>query len=246
MITSIWTWLTAPESWTGADGIPARLGEHVGYSFLVVLIAAAIGIPVGLYVGHTGRLHWLVSLTNAARAIPTLGLLFALALFVGPLIRGSAAFVVPSVIALVLLAIPPVVAGTFAGVEAVDPAVRDAAKAMGMPPLTVVWQVEIPNALPLILSGVRSAVLQVVATATIAASIGLGGLGRYLIDGLAAGDYPQTAGGSLIVAVLALVLDGALALVQRFVVSPGISGRTGKSSPAERVSPTSARPQPGV
>ena len=152
----------------------------------------------------------------------------------------------PSVIALVLLAIPPIVAGTFAGVEAVDPSVRDAAKAMGMPPRTVVWRVEIPNALPLILSGVRSAVLQVVATATIAASIGLGGLGRYLIDGLAGGDYPQTAGGSLIVAVLALVLDGLLALIQRFVVSPGISGRTGKSTTTDRVSPSSARPQPGV
>ena len=87
----------------------------MGYSFLVVLIAAAIGIPVGLYVGHTGRLHWLVSVTNAARAIPTLGLLFALALWVGPLIRGSAAFVVPSGLALVLLPIPPLVAGTLAG-----------------------------------------------------------------------------------------------------------------------------------
>ena len=163
--------------------------------------------------------------TNAARAVPTLGLLFALALWVGPIIPGRAAFVVPSIIALVLLAIPPIVAGTYAGVEAVDPAARDAAAGVGMRPSQVLWQVEVPCALPLIWSGIRSAVLQVIATATIAAYIGLGGLGRFLIDGLAAGDYPQTAGGALLVSLLALVADGVFAAAQRVIVSPGISGR---------------------
>lgn len=225
MIAAIWEWLTT--SWGGSDGITARLVEHLAYSGVVVGIACLVGIPLGLWVGHSGRGRWLVSLANAARAVPTLGLLFALALWLGPHIRGSLAFVVPSVVALVLLAIPPVVAGSYAGVEAIDPSVRDAARAMGMSPAAVVRQVEIPNALPLLLSGLRSAVLQVIATATIAAYIGLGGLGRFLIDGLAAADYAQTAGGALLVAVLALVIDLLLAGLQRLVVSPGLQGGRG-------------------
>lgn len=222
MIRRIWEWLTSAQSWGGADGIAARLGEHLTYSALVIAIAAAVGIPLGLWVGHTGRGRWLVSLANAARAVPTLGLLFALALWVGPLIPGRAAFVVPSVVALVLLAVPPILAGTYAGVEAVDPAARDAAVGMGMRPAQVLRKVEVPNALPLLWSGIRSAVLQIVATATIAAYIGLGGLGRFLIDGLAAGDYVQTAGGALLVSALALLADGVLAAVQRVLVSPGL------------------------
>ncbi len=236
MIAQIWQWLTASSSWTGTDGIPVRVGEHLWYSFVVVVIAALIAIPTGLYVGHTGRARWLIAAANAARAVPTLGLLFALALWLGPHIRGALAFSVPSITALVLLAVPPILAGAFAGVEAVDPAVRDAAEAMGMPPQAVVWHVEVPNALPLILSGLRSAVLQVIATATIAAYIGLGGLGRFLIDGLASADYPQTAGGALLVALLALILDGVLAVVQRLVVSPGVDGRAARRSRRGKVS----------
>lgn len=224
MIAAIWAWLTSPESWSGSDGIGARLLQHLGYSALVVAIAAAIGVPLGLWVGHTGRGKWLVSAANAARAVPTLGLLFALALWVGPFIPGKAAFLVPSVIALVLLAIPPILAGTYAGVEAVDPAARDAARGMGMRPAQVLWRVELPCALPLLWSGVRSAVLQVIATATIAAYIGLGGLGRFLIDGLAAGNYVQTAGGAVLVSALALVVDGVFAVAQRVIVSPGLMG----------------------
>ena len=225
MIPTIWTWLTSAQNWVGSFGIGNRLAQHVGYSLLVVAIAAVIAIPLGLWVGHTGRGRWLVSATNAARAVPTLGLLFALALWVGPHIPGRAAFVVPSVIALVLLAIPPILAGTYAGVEAVDPAARDAAKGIGMTPRQVLARVELPCALPLLWSGLRSAVLQVIATATIAAYIGLGGLGRFLIDGLAQADYAQTAGGAILVCLLALVADGVLALVQRVIVSPGVSGR---------------------
>lgn len=225
MIPTIWTWLTSAQNWGGSFGIGNRLAQHVGYSLLVVAIAAVIAIPLGLWVGHTGRGRWLVSATNAARAVPTLGLLFALALWVGPHIPGRAAFVVPSVIALVLLAIPPILAGTYAGVEAVDPAARDAAKGIGMTPRQVLARVELPCALPLLWSGLRSAVLQVIATATIAAYIGLGGLGRFLIDGLAQADYAQTAGGAILVCLLALVADGVLALVQRVIVSPGVSGR---------------------
>ena len=225
MIASIWAWLTDPANWSGADGIPTRLAQHLGYSAIVLLAAAAIAIPLGLYVGHSGRARWLISAANAARAVPTLGLLFALALWLGPKLRGDLAFSLPSIIVLVLLAIPPLLAGAYAGVEAVDPAARDAAIGMGMRPAQVLFEVELPGALPLLLSGIRAATLQVIATATIAAYVGLGGLGRYLIDGLATGDYPATAGGALLVCVLALVLDLILAGLTRIVVSPGLTGK---------------------
>ncbi len=225
MIPSVLSWFTDPANWTGEDGIPNRLIEHLAYTGVTVLVAALIAIPLGLWVGHTGRARWLVSVANSVRAVPTLGLLFAVSLWLGPRIQGDLAFTLPSIAVLVLLAIPPLVAGTYAGIESVDPAVRDAAKGVGMTSLQVLRQVEVPNGLPLLLSGVRSAVLQVVATATLAAVISLGGLGRYLIDGIALGDYPRAAAGALLVGVLAVVLDGVLAVVQRLVVSPGLRPR---------------------
>ena len=227
MIPSLLSWFSDPANWSGEDGIPARVLEHVAYTLVVLVIAAVVAVPIGLWVGHTGRARWLVTLANSLRAVPTLGLLFAVALWLGPKISGDLAFTIPSISVLVLLAIPPLLAGTYAGIEAVDPAARDAAKGVGMTPTQVLRQVELPNALPLLLSGARSAVLQVVATATIAAYIGLGGLGRYLVDGIALGDYPRTAGGAVLVAVLAVLLDGVVALVQRRVVSPGLTGRGG-------------------
>lgn len=240
MIASLLSWFTDPAHWSGDDGIPHRMLEHLGYTLVTLLVAAAVAVPLGLWVGHTGRARWLVSLANSLRAVPTLGLLFAVALWLGPKIRGDLAFTLPSILVLVLLAVPPLLAGTYAGVEAVDPAARDAAKGVGMTGGQVLWQVELPNALPLLFSGVRSAVLQVVATATIASVLGLGGLGRYLIDGIALGDYPRAAGGALLVAVLAVLLDFLIARVQRRVVSPGLSGARrvggrGKDSPRAEV-----------
>lgn len=229
MIGSIWSWLTAPAQWSGASGIPTRLSEHLVFSAATLALAASIALPMGVWVGHTGRGKWLITGANAARAVPSLGMLFAVALWLGPRLGGDAAFVVPSLVALVLLAVPPLLSGTYAGIESVDPAARDAAKGMGMQGGQVLTGVELPCALPLLLSGVRSATLQVIATATIASYISLGGLGRFLIDGLAAGDYPQMAGGALLVAGLALVADGLLAAVQRLVVSPGL--RTDARSP---------------
>ena len=187
--------------------------------------ACVVAIPLGLYIGHAGRANWAVTLANSARAVPTLGLLFAMTLVVGPLIRSELAFVIPSIAVLVLLAIPPVLSGAYAGVASVDPAARDAARGVGMRPLQVLTRVEVPCALPLLLSGIRAATLQVIATATIAAYVGLGGLGRFLIDGLASGDYVRTAGGALLVAALALTVDGVLALVERRAVSPGLTGK---------------------
>lgn len=230
MIDSIFQWLTDPAQWSGPDGIPTRTLQHLVYSAVTLLIAAVIAIPLGLLVGHTGRGRSLVSLANALRAVPSLGLLFAISLWVGPRIQGSLAFVIPSIIVLVLLAIPPILSGTYAGIEGVDPAARDAAKGMGMRGSDVVRLVELPCAMPLLMSGLRSAALQVIATATIAASVSLGGLGRYLIDGLASNQYEVMAGGAICVAVLALLVDLLMAGLQRGVVSPGLTGKFNRSS----------------
>lgn len=225
MINSIVGWLTDGSHWSGPAGILARLVEHLTYSGISLLIAAVIAIPIGLLVGHSGRARWAVSVINALRAVPSLGLLFAITLLVGPLFTSDLAFVIPSVVVLVLLAVPPILSGTYAGVDQVDPAARDAAKGMGMTGGEVLRKVEIPCALPLLLSGLRSSALQVIATATIAAAVSLGGLGRFIIDGLASQDYPQMAGGALLVAALALAVDLLFAALQRAVVSPGLTGR---------------------
>lgn len=222
MISAVWAWLTDPANWSGPFGIGARMAEHLWYCLLAVLPAALVAVPLGLWVGHTGRCRWLVSLANASRAVPSLGLLFAFALWLGPHIQGSAAFLVPSLIVLLLLALPALLAGAYAGIEAVDAGAVDAARGMGMEPRQVLWQVQIPCAVPFLVSGLRSATLQVVATATIGATISLGGLGRFLIDGQAATDYAQMAGGAVLVALLALILDLLLAGVGRLVVSPGL------------------------
>ena len=241
MLNQIGTWLTDPTHWTGPNGIPQRILEHLIYSGISLLISALIAIPLGIMVGHSGRAKWTVSVANSLRAVPSLGLLFAVALWLGPKIASSLAYVIPSVIVLILLAVPPILSGTYAGIQGVDPAARDAAKGMGMRGGEVLRKVEIPCALPLMLSGFRSATLQVIATATIAASISLGGLGRYLIDGLSVSDYAEMASGAILVALLALLLDGLIALVQRFAVSPGLSGKF-RNTPGNRpVVSTTAR-----
>ncbi len=228
-------WLTDPANWVGSDGIWLRTLQHVQYSLVTLLIASIIAIPLGLWIGHTGKGRVLVvNLVNGMRSVPTLGLLFAAVLIVGPMIRGDLAFLAPSIFVLVVLAIPPVLAGAYSGVEEVDRAARDAAKGMGMTSRQVLRDVEIPCAMPLIFSGVRSAALQVIATATVAASVSIGGLGRFLIDGLAFRDYGMMAGGAVLVGVLALIIDFVFALVQRLAVSPGLrpgtSRRRGRSS----------------
>jgi osmoprotectant transport system permease protein len=233
MLNNIGGWLTDPAHWTGPNGIPQRVLEHLIYSAISLLIAMLIAIPLGVFVGHSGRAKWAVSLANSLRAVPSLGLLFAVALWLGPKIASSLAYVIPSVIVLVLLAVPPILSGTYAGIQGVDPAARDAAKGMGMRGGEVLRKVEIPCSMPLMLSGIRSATLQVIATATIAASISLGGLGRYLIDGLSVSDYAEMASGAILVALLALLMDGVLALVQRTAVSPGLTGKF-RNTPGDR------------
>lgn len=229
MIDNLVGWFTDPSNWSGQLGIPTRVVEHLRYTGVTLLIGLLVAVPIGLYVGHTDRARWLVTWTNAVRAVPSLGLLFAVSMLVGPLIQSDLAFVIPSIVVLVLLAIPPLLSGTYAGIQSVDPVVRDAARGMGMTEWQVLWRAEVPNALPLALSGLRSATLQVIATATIAASVSLGGLGRFLLDGLAAQDAAQMVGGAVLVAVLALSVDAVLAAVQRYAVSPGVTGRAGRA-----------------
>ncbi|TPG17309.1 ABC transporter permease [Pedococcus bigeumensis] len=233
MISGLIDWLTDSANWSGSDGVVARTVEHLWYSGISLFVACLIAIPLGLAIGHTGRgRFFVVNLAGAARAIPSLGLLYVMVLWLFPKLVGDSAFLVPSLIVLIVLAIPPLMAGAYAGVEGVDPAARDAAKGMGMTGGQVLAKVEVPNALPLIFSGFRSATLQVIATATLAAVAGTGGLGRFLIDGQKVRDYPQMASGALLVAVLALVVDLLLAVVQRYAVSPGLTGR-GSGRPAE-------------
>lgn len=208
--------LTDPANWAGATGIPQRMLEHVGYSLLTMVIALVIAVPLGLWVGHSGRGGGVVvGLAGALRSLPTLGLLTLFTLLMG-------LGLMPPILALVLLAIPPILSGTYSGIAAVSPALVDAARAMGMTESQTLFRVEVPVALPVILGGIRNAALQVLATVTIVAYINLGGLGRYLIDGLAVRDYSRMLASVVLVAALALTADALLALTQRLVTSPGL------------------------
>jgi len=213
-----WDWVTTSANWHGSDSIPQQLVAHLGYSGLPLLIAALIAIPAGVVIGHTGRgAVVVVNLANAGRAIPTLGLLVLLAVEFG---FSLFTWLIP----LVALAIPPILVNVYEGVAGVDPGVKDAAKGMGMTPWQQVIKVEIPIALPLILVGLRTGAIFVVATATIAAYIGLGGLGRFIIDGLASLQYGPVAGGALIIVLLALFVLGFFALLSRLLVPAGLRG----------------------
>ncbi|WP_446666773.1 ABC transporter permease [Flexivirga sp. B27] len=225
IISQTWQWLIDGSHWTGANGILHRIEEHVLYTIITLLIASLIALPLGAWIAHSGRGGWLVSIANALRAIPSLGLLCVIGMWASGRVSGDLALTGPSIVVLVVLAIPPLLAGAHSGVSEVDPAARDAAKGMGMTGAQVFGKVELPCALPLIFSGLRSACLQVIATATIAAFLGIGGLGRYLLDGQASGEYQVMIGGSVLVALLALVIDLLFGLVQRYAVSPGLSGR---------------------
>lgn len=205
MFTSAWDYLVDPANWQGPTGIGARILQHLWYSLLAVAGAAVIAVPIGLAIGHFRRGEIVVvGAVNALRSLPTLGVLTLLVLLLG-------LGLVPPILALVLLGIPPLLAGAYAGVANVDRQVVDAAEAMGMTTRQVLLRVEVPNALPLILGGLRSATLQVIATATVAAYVNLGGLGRYIFDGLALRSYDRVLVGALLVAALALIVDGLLA-----------------------------------
>ncbi|MGM7777722.1 ABC transporter permease [Arthrobacter sp. KNU-44] len=210
-------WLTDPAHWSGSGGIATRLLEHLQYSGLVLVIAAAIAMPLGLFIGHTGHGRVVaVAFAGALRALPTLGLLVLFALLAG-------SGLMPPVWALVILTVPPLLAGTYAGISSVDPTVVDGARAMGMTELQILFRVELPNGLQVMFGGIRTAVLQVIATVSVVAYLPLGGLGRYLFDGLVLQDFPRMLGGSLLIAALAIVVDLILAMAQRILLPPGLS-----------------------
>ncbi|SMQ19674.1 osmoprotectant transport system permease protein [Streptomyces sp. Ag82_O1-12] len=205
--------------WHGYDGIPQRLLEHVQYSALALVLAAAIGLPVGLLTGHTGKGgNALAFIATAARALPSFGLLVLIVIMMG-------FGLLPVMIPLVILAVPPILVTTYEAVRTVDPSPVDAARGMGMHESRILFQVELPVALPLILSGLRSAAIQIVSTATIAAYVSLGGLGRYIVDGLYQRDYEKVVGGATLVAVLALVTLALFWAAGRVAVSPGVRRR---------------------
>ncbi|HEY6737333.1 MAG TPA: ABC transporter permease [Actinopolymorphaceae bacterium] len=228
MISRLLAWFGDPANWQGLDGIPNRLLEHIGYSLVALVVALVIAVPVGLWIGHTGRGGVVVAgLANGFRALPTFGLLIAAVIVLSGVFRGKTdlGYVLPTLLVLVILGVPPILAGTYAGVHGVDRAARDAAYGMGMTGRQVLLRVEAPCALPLIMSGVRSAMLQIVSTATFAAYVSLGGLGRFIFDGQASNRFEVMLGGSLLVAALAIVAELALAALQRVIVSPGLIHR---------------------
>lgn len=218
-LSGMLSYLTTSANWQGSYGFPVRLAQHLEYSLEAMVIAVVIALPLGLLSGHTGRGGAVLTLlSNASRALPTLGLLTVFAILIGVGLRAA-------IIPLVFLAIPSILVNTYVGVRNVDPALVDAASGMGMTSAQVLTRVEVPIALPLIVLGLRTAALQVVSTATIAASVGLGGLGRYLIDGEASQDFAELGAGAIVVALFAIVTEGLFLLAQRFLVSPGVRRR---------------------
>lgn len=211
-------YLFDPTNWAlgSAGNIPSLIYQHIWYSVVTVAIAAAIALPTGLYCGHTGRFAFFaLNIGNAGKSLPTLGLMTLLVTLMG-------LGMIPVFIALVVLAIPAIMTQTYAGVQGIDPNTTDAARGMGMRSVQVLFRVEVPVALPLIFSGIRNAFLQVIATATVAAYVGAGGLGRLLIDGLALNQYDRVIAGAILVAIVAILVDIVTDMIQRHAISPGL------------------------
>jgi osmoprotectant transport system permease protein len=226
-------------NWTGPVGLAVRTMEHLEYTAMGVGASALIAVPIGLIIGHTGRGKLLVvGAVNGLRALPTLGVLL-----LGVLLFGLG--MGPPLVALMLLGVPSLLAGTYAGIANVDRTVVDAARAMGMTETQVLMRVEVPNAMPLILGGLRSATLQVVATATVAAYASLGGLGRYLIDGVKMREFQLALVGAFMVATLALILDGLLALAV-WVSVPGTGRLRGLVARPHRVGKATVTTKPAA
>ena len=221
-------WIFSPDRLTGSLPLPTAIAQHLAYTFGSVAIAAVIAIPVGWLIGHTGRGRELaVFLSGAARALPALGLVVLLYLVFGVGLKTEAA-----VVAFVVLAIPSILAGAYAGIEAIDRTVIDAGRAVGMTQWQILFRIEVPLGLALLIGGLRSATLQVVATVTIGAYIGVGGLGFYILQGIALRDFGEILGASIVVVALALVLDGLFALLAKFAVPRTDGSRVRAPRPA--------------
>jgi osmoprotectant transport system permease protein len=246
-VGAVIAWFGDPANWTGNDGIPNRLVEHLVLCLVSMALALAIALPIGLYIGHTGRFSLGVqSVANIGRAVPSYALMaivfpVTIALSIG--VAGNLAFIA-TVIAMVLLAIPPMVTNTWAGIGGVDPDLREAARGLGMQGHQVLRGLEVPLALAVILTGVRVASVQVVATATLGAVFGGGGLGRYIVQGFARRDDARLWAGAFMVALLAIMVELGFAwLIRR------TERRSGRSTPGEARSDPAvadAAPSPGA
>lgn len=238
LLAEVLAWFDDPATWTGPNGIPTRTLEHVLLSGACVLTAIGVAVPVGLVIGHTGRGALIaVTVANVGRGLPSYALLLMLFPIFG--IGFSTAFP-----ALLLLTIPPILTNTYVGVRDVDRDVVEAGRGMGMTEVALLRRIELPLALPIIVAGVRTAAVQVVATATLAALVGGGGLGRYIVDGFALQDDGMLVGGAILVAALAFLTEWSLGALERRVVPPGI-GR-GRPAPDGAAEVVSARPSPAA
>ena len=220
-------WLADPAHWQGPNGIPVRLEEHVALSGVSILAAALVALPLGLWIGHTGRFSWLVvSSANAWRALPSFAVIGLLVPFTTLLDANLGFTLYPTLIAMIVLAGPPILVNAYQGVSDVDRDLVEAARAMGMKERQILLGVEIPIALPVLATGIRSAAVQVIATATLGATFGFGGLGRFIVLGDANQDNGELFGGVVLVAALALTTLGLFVLFERRLASPGLAGRT--------------------
>ncbi|QIG39908.1 ABC transporter permease [Microbacterium sp. 4R-513] len=230
LFAQAFAWIFSPARLTGSLPLPTAIAQHLAFTFFSVLIAAVIAVPIGWFIGHTGRGRGAaVFVTGAARALPSFGLVVLLVLIFGVTLKTEAA-----VVAFVLLAIPSILAGAYSGFEAIDRSVIDAGRAMGMTEWQILWKIEVPLGLSLLIGGLRSATLQVVATVTIAAYVGLGGLGFFILQGIPLKRFDQILGASILVVALALVLDGLLAVFARVAVprTSTVPGRVASPSPS--------------
>lgn len=218
-------WFGDPANWTGSTGIPVRLLEHLEMSLLATALGAAVALPVGFTVGHTRRGEFLtVSVGNIGRALPSFGVLALVFPFTFDL-PGAIGFW-PTLIALWMLAIPPILSNSYVGIRDVDASVTESARAMGMTGMQILRKVELPLAASLVVAGLRTATVQVVATATLAALVGWGGLGRFIVDGFATSDNGSKIGGAVLVAALAIVTEIAFGLTERRLSPPESRRRT--------------------
>jgi osmoprotectant transport system permease protein len=230
-------WLTAPEHWVGSDGIPNRIGEHLVLSGVTALVAVLIALPLGVFFGHTGKGGFLaINLANIGRALPSLALL-ALMLPLALSLKLGLGFW-PTFMALVPLGIPPVLTNSYVAVREVDRDVVEAARGMGLRESEVLRKVELPIAAPLIIAGMRNASVAIVATATLGALVAGGGLGRYIVDGLARQEYPRLFVGAVLVALLSILVEVAFGIFERAIVSSGLrTARIEEASPQLVISP---------
>jgi osmoprotectant transport system permease protein len=218
-------WLTDGSHWHGFDGIPLRTLQHVEISATSVAIASAIAIPLGLYIGHTRRWQFLVvSFANVGRSVPSFAILVIVYVIVLKIAASLAFGFIPTVVALVLLGVPPILTNTYVGVQSVEPDMVESARGMGMTEREVLLKLEVPLSIGLIMAGVRTSALTVVATATLSALIGGGTLGRYIVDGFAQNDNPKVVAGSILVAVLAILTEVTLGRFETVVTPRTSSG----------------------